>query len=131
MVALCAYAMLVAEWMKFTDREYPEPACCFGAALFALVEAAELGAKPKVLIEEAVIASRGLYDVPSISTTKLVARFLDEAGPINEDNRALACVIEIMKSVSNHKSADGHIRVLEGVLRAVRGRDQGRGGAPR
>ena len=121
--------MLVDAWKTFTDREYPKAACCFGAALSALIEAQELGSKTKGLVEDAVIASNGLYEKPSAATTRLVQRFLDEAGGMDETDPARACVVKIMKRVSNHKSADYQIRVLEGILRATPGRDRGRADA--
>ena len=117
---LCTHAMLVDAWKSFTARRPPRPACCFGAALFALIEAAELGSKTQRLIEHAVVASRGLHETPSAQTVEIISEFVTTATKLVDPCPARACILEIMKRAVNRKSTDYQIARLEQILRADR-----------
>ena len=125
---LCTHAMLVDAWKSFAARRPPKPACCFGAALFALIEAAELGSKTQSLIEHAVVASRGLHETPSAQTVEIISEFVTTATTLVDPCHYRACILEIMRRVSNCKSAEYQIARLEEILRADRTPASGQGG---
>jgi hypothetical protein len=113
--------MLVDAWKSFTEHQLPRPTCCFGAALFALIEAAELGSKTQILIEDAVVASRGLHEMPSAQTAKIISDFVTTTPEIVDRSSARACILlGIMKRVATCKSADAQIGLLEHILRGDR-----------
>ena len=120
---------LIDAWRVFTEPHPPKPGCCFGAALFALLEAVELGSRAQLAIERAVLDSGGLQETPSATTAGIIREFLASHPSISDPDPARACVLEIMKRVDTPKTAKDQIAKLEQILKVASAQGPSRGGA--
>lgn len=120
---------LIEAWRAFTEPIPPKPGCCFGAALFALLEAVELGSRAQLSIERAVLDSGGLRETPSATTVGIIREFLAVHPSIRDPDPARACVLEIMERVDTPKTAKDQIVKLELMLRVAPAQGPSRDGA--
>jgi hypothetical protein len=116
--------MLEETWARFVGTR---PNCCFGAAIFAVVEATALGPTLEAKVNAAIIASRGLHDTPSDQFRAAAQSFVLQTAACPGRNATLACVFEIMKRVARSKSTILKIAHLELILRGARASEGGRG----